>query len=94
MGKRLDAALFIVVATIVNLLFMALVFLLFVLVLKTFFAHAFSARANAWLLFGLFIASVAITYLVYRAAIRALAKRYPLEERFSLLFSAAPDHDR
>lgn len=89
MNKRLNSVLFVLGATVVNILLMLLVFFVMLILFARFVAPALSPQANQLILFGLFIASVVITYVIYHFAMRAIAKRVPLEDYFGPLFTRA-----
>ena len=86
MNKRLNTVLFILGATIFNILVMVVLFLILMVLFARFLAPSFPPAANQIILLVLFVGSVAATYLLYHRLMRWLTKRYELERYMAPLF--------
>jgi drug/metabolite transporter (DMT)-like permease len=86
MGKKLNTVLFILGATVANVLTMIVVFLAFLLPFIRFMAPELPASTTQVIMIGLFILAVVITYVLYYRAVRYLAGRYNLEKYFEPIF--------
>ncbi len=86
MGKRANTVLFILGATVVNLIVMMVVFV----VLLTAFSFALAAHvppeSQQWVVLGLLVGSIAITYFIYYRLVRFLTAKYDLEKHFEPIF--------
>jgi membrane protein implicated in regulation of membrane protease activity len=86
MNKRLNSVLFILGATIANIIVMILVFAVLMVIFARFVAPLLTPMVNQIILLVLFIGSVVITYVLYHRLMRYLSQRYNLEEYFGPLF--------
>ncbi len=86
MNKRLNSVLFILGATIANIVVMSVLFLTFFLFFARFLAPAFPVWANQVTLLAIFIGTVLLTYYLYHRFMRWLSGKYPLEHYFGPLF--------
>ena len=86
MNKRLNSVLFILVATIVNIVAMVLIFGVLLVAYARLLAPMLSAEINQILLLVLFIAAIVLTYVLYHQLMKWLSKRYQLEQYFGPLF--------
>lgn len=86
MNKRLNTVLFILGATVFNIVAMLLFFLVFMIIFARFIAPSLPPGANQIILLVLFIVSIAGTYLLYHRIMRWLSNKYDLEEHMAPLF--------
>ncbi len=86
MNKRVNTVLFMLGATVVNVLLMFLIFLVFFVLYGRFLAPHLADGLNRIALLVLFVASMVITYIIYHRAVRALAGKYDLEKYFDPIF--------
>lgn len=84
MNRKLNSVLFIVAATVGNLLLMVLLMTLSLVALS--FLRGVPDGVLSVLTVVLFIGSIAATYWIYHRLMRYLAVHYDLEEHFAPLF--------
>jgi hypothetical protein len=73
--KKINTLFFILAATIVNVLLMAMLFLLAYSVYQLMAGRYFSPGVNTFVIFLLFAGSVALTYFVHKTLVGLLLKR-------------------
>ena len=86
MNKRLNTVLFILGATVFNILITVLSFLLLLVVYAKFFLQVLPEAAHTWAFPLLFIAAIAISFIAYRYTLRYLMKKIDMEKYFDPLF--------
>ena len=86
MNKRLNSVLFIVGATVANILSMVVIFATFMVLFARFLAPHLAPGANQVILLVLFVGSVIITYVLYHRFMKWLAEKYNLQDYFGPLF--------
>ena len=86
MNKRLNTVLFMIGATIVNVVVMFAVFLVLFFLFGRFLAPHLSPGINQILLLVIFVASMVLTYFLYHRLMRRLADKYDLEKYFEPIF--------
>jgi hypothetical protein len=86
MGKKTNTLLFILGATLFNIIVTVVSFLVLLLVFAKFLAPILPETAAAWALPVIFIGSIALSFLLYRAALNLLMKRMDFGSRFAPLF--------
>lgn len=86
MNRRLNSILFILAATIVNIIAMVLIFGVFMILFARFIAPHLAPSVNQIVLLVIFVGSVAITYVLYHRLMKWLSRRYPLEKYFGPVF--------
>ncbi len=86
MNRKLNTILFLIGATLVNILVMVLLFLIFFVLFARFVAPSVAPEAGQYILLGLFVLSVIGTYFIYHRIIAALQKRVQLEKHFGPIF--------
>lgn len=74
MNRRVAAALFILGASIVNIIAMVVIFAILLLAYGRFLAPSLAPSVNQIVVVVLFFATVALTYVLYAQGMRALAK--------------------
>jgi membrane protein implicated in regulation of membrane protease activity len=86
MNKKLNTILFILGATLCNILVTILTFLLLLVCYAKFIMPLLPPAANNWAFPLMFIASLAVSFIVYRYALRFLIKKIEIEKYFDPLF--------
>jgi len=86
MSKKTNTLLFILGGTIFNVLITLFSFLAFLLVYSKFLHNHIGESSAAWLLPVLFIAAIAVSFLVYRLAIKIIMKKVDMEKHFDPIF--------
>jgi uncharacterized protein involved in cysteine biosynthesis len=86
MNKKLNTAVFILVATIVNIIVMILLFLLFLYLISR-FVDPESPLMPMWL--GLmFLCSIGGSFFIYTVAVKAIMKKFDLEKSLHPIFNS------
>jgi len=86
MSKKTNTLLFILGGTVFNILITVLSFLLLLLIYGKFIYQYLSGTSSAWVLPIIFVASIVISFLVYRFAIRVIMKKVDMEKYFDPIF--------
>lgn len=86
MNKKLNTVLFILGATLFNIVVMIVLFFILMVVFARFLAPALPPGANQIILLLLFVASVALTYVLYHRIMRYLTTKYDMETYMAPLF--------
>ncbi|MDR1352950.1 MAG: leader peptide processing enzyme [Treponema sp.] len=86
MGKKTNTFLFILAATIFNIVATVVCFFVLLLVFLKFLAHLLPETASAWVLPAIFIGSIVLSFVFYRLALKLLLKKIDLDKHFSPLF--------
>ncbi|HKK48005.1 MAG TPA: hypothetical protein VJ932_02855 [Alkalispirochaeta sp.] len=86
MNKRLNSVLFILAATVANIISMVVIFGILMVLFARFLAPHLAPGANQIILLVLFVGSVVITYVMYHRLMKWLAEKYPLQDYFGPLF--------
>lgn len=86
MNKRLNTVLFVIGATIGNIIVMILIFLVLFLVFGRFLAPLIPPNIGVYVLMVLFVASIVITYFIYHRIVRWMSNKYELEQYFGPIF--------
>lgn len=89
MNKRLNSILFIIAATIANIVVMMVLFLVLTLLYAQLLAPRLSPGTNQFVLLVLFVGSVIATYIIYHRVMKWASARYALEEHFVPLFGSS-----
>ena len=88
MNKKLNTALFIVGATLFNILVTVLSFLLLLVVYARFLMRYLPEGAQAWSFPAIFIVAIAVSFVVYRFALKLLLKKIEMEKYFDPIFNS------
>jgi hypothetical protein len=83
MNKKANTALFILGATLFNILVTIFSFMLLLLI----FMPHLPESAQAWAVVVIFIAAIAMSFVVYRLAMKILLKKIPVDKYFAPLCS-------
>jgi len=86
MNKKVNTILFILGATLFQVLVAILSFILIILLYAKFLGPHLPENAVQWSLIVIFIASLAISFVVYRAALKVLLKKINVDKYFDPLF--------
>jgi hypothetical protein len=86
MNKKLNTALFIVGATLFNILVTVLSFVLLLIVYIRFIRDYLPEGAQTWSFPVIFIAAIAVSFVAYRAALKLLLKKVEMEKYFDPIF--------
>jgi hypothetical protein len=86
MNKKVNTILFILGATVFNILITVLFFLLLLIVYAKFLMRLLPEGAQTWAFPLIFIAAMVIAFIIYRYAIRFLMKKVDMEKYFDPLF--------
>jgi membrane protein implicated in regulation of membrane protease activity len=86
MNRRINSVLFVIAATIANIVVMMILFVVLLLVFARFFAPSLPPQANQIMLMVLFVGSVVATYVIYHRVVRRLGEQYDLQKYFGPIF--------
>jgi len=86
MNKKVNTILFILGATVFNILITVMFFLLLLVAYAKFLLPVLPEGAQTWSFPLIFIAALAIAFLIYRYAIRFLMNKVDMEKYFDPLF--------
>jgi hypothetical protein len=86
MNKKANTFLFILAATVFNIVVTVGCFLVLLLLFVKFFTSALPENAAVWALPVIFLVSIALSFVFYRIALKALMKRIDPDKYFSPLF--------
>lgn len=87
MSKKTNTLLFILGATVLNVLIMALCFMLLLFIYARLLAPLLPETVQAWGLPLILIGSMALSFVLYRIMLKQLVKRVTMEKYFAPLFS-------
>ena len=88
MNKKTNTLLFILLGTIFNVIITVSSFLLFLVVYTKFLHPKSSDNVVAWILPVIFLASIIVSFLVYRLIIKIIIKRVNMNKYFDPIFGA------
>ncbi|MFO7781606.1 MAG: hypothetical protein R6W94_08255 [Spirochaetia bacterium] len=86
MNKRVNTILFVIGATIANIIIMMVIFLVLFVVFGRFLAPYIPANIGVYILMVLFVLSIVATYFIYHRFVRWLSQKYELENYFGPIF--------
>lgn len=86
MNRRLNTVLFVLGATVVNIVVMTLIFLVLLVLFARFVAPGLPTTVNQIMFLVIFLVSVVSAYVFYHQFMRYLGKRYDLAKYFGPLF--------
>ena len=87
MTKRSRTILFMLGATVVNVVLMILIFVVLFLIYGSLLASRISPEANQIVLIVLFLGSIGLTYFIYHRIIKWMQNKWDLEQYFDPIFS-------
>lgn len=85
MNKKVNSVLFILGATLANVLIMILLFILFLFIHLRFIAPLIAPETAQLLLIVIFFLTIGLTYVIYNSLMKLIAKRIDLEKYFDPL---------
>jgi hypothetical protein len=88
MNKKFNTLLFVLGATVFNIMITIISFLLLMLLYIRFLAPVIPEDKRAWGFSLIFIASLAAAFLVYRALIKFISKKFQIENYLDPLFTS------
>ena len=86
MNKKVNTILFILGATLFNILVTVLTFVLLLIVYAKFIANLLPEGAQIWSFPFIFIAAIVIAFIVYRYTLSLLMKKIDVEKYFDPIF--------
>lgn len=87
MNKKANTILFMVGATVFNVVVMIAIFVVMFLLYGRFFAAVISPQIGQIIIIVLFIGSIALTYFIYHRVIKWISNKWDLDEHFDPIFS-------
>jgi uncharacterized SAM-binding protein YcdF (DUF218 family) len=91
MNKRVNTVLFILGATVGNIIIMMVIFLLLFVLFGRFLAPQIPPNIGVYVLMVLFIVSIVATYFIYHRVVKWLSNTYDLEKYFGPIFPRRGD---
>ncbi|TVR70270.1 MAG: hypothetical protein EA427_06225 [Spirochaetaceae bacterium] len=86
MNRRLNSVLFVLAATVANILAMTVLFLVLLVLFARLVAPSLPTQVNQIMFLVLFIVSVVGTYVIYHRVMRVLMKKYDMQKYFGPIF--------
>ena len=86
MSKKSNTILFLLGATVFNVIITIVSFLVLIVLYGRFLAPLLPAEAAAWGLPVIFVASIALAFVIYRSSIKFLMTKIDAEKTFDPLF--------
>ena len=86
MNKKANTVLFMLGATVVNIVLMVAIFVLLFWLYGRFIAPSVSPQATSYVMIVLFVGSIALTYFIYYRIAKWISKRWDLDEYFDPIF--------
>jgi hypothetical protein len=86
MSKKTNTLLFILGATVFNVLITAVCFLGLLLLYARFLVPLLPEEGQAWGFPAIFIAAIALSFVIYRLVLKQLLKRITVEKYFDPIF--------
>jgi hypothetical protein len=86
MNKRTNTVLFLIGATVFNLLVMFALIVLFLVLLGAIFRDRLSANLMSILMVVIFIGSIAASFLIYSRLVKWLSRKVDMEKYFMPIF--------
>ena len=88
MSKKTNTLLFILGGTVFNILITILSFIVFWVLCGIFLFPRLAPDSSAWgfIMAGIFIASIVVSFLIYRLAIKIIMKKVNMEKYFDPIF--------
>ena len=87
MNKKANTILFVIAATVANLVLMALVFTLLLLGVSVALQSVLTPQIGTVVLGLVFVTTILITYFIYHKSVKKLSEKYDFEQYFEPIFS-------
>lgn len=91
MNKKANTVLFMIGATVANVVIMVAIFAILFVLYGRFVAPAVSPELTQIMLIVVFIGSIALTYFIYHRIIKWLSAKYDLDKHFEPIFRRKPN---
>jgi hypothetical protein len=86
MNKKANTILFVLGATVVNVLVMIVIFLVLFILYGRFIAQAISPQVNQIIILVLFVGSIVATYFIYHRMVKWISAKWDMEKYFDPIF--------
>ncbi len=86
MNKKANTLLFVLGATIANVIVMMVIFLVLFVLFGRFVAPHLSPQMNQIIMLVLFIAAIVLTYVIYHRAVKYLTTKIDMDKYFDPIF--------
>jgi phosphoglycerol transferase MdoB-like AlkP superfamily enzyme len=86
MSKQTNTWLFILGATVFNILITIISFVILLVIYAKFIANSIPEEGRAWGFIVIFIAAIALSFVLYRVILKQLLKRFDAEKYFDPIF--------
>jgi Kef-type K+ transport system membrane component KefB len=86
MNKKTNTVLFMLGATVVNVILMVAIFVLLFWLYGTFIGPRVSPTVTSYLLIVLFVGSIALTYFIYHRIVKWISNKWNLDDYFDPIF--------
>jgi hypothetical protein len=85
-NKKTNTLLFILAGTVFNVIITVLSFLIFLVIYTRFLYSKTPENSVAWILPVIFLASIVVSFLVYRLAVKIVMKKVDMDKHFAPIF--------
>jgi putative effector of murein hydrolase len=85
-NKKTNTILFMLGATVVNVILMVIVFVILFWVYGRFIAPSVSPQATSYIMIALFVGSIALTYFIYHRIVKWISNKWNLDDYFDPIF--------
>ncbi len=86
MNKKVNTILFVLGATVLNVLVMGIVFTVLLVILSSIAPPTMSPEFGTLAVALVFLATIVVTYVLYHYAVKLLSKKFDLEKYFEPIF--------
>lgn len=86
MNKKSNTILFMLGATVLNIVLMIVVFILLFWLYGRFIAQSVSPEVTSYVMIGIFIGSIALTYFIYHRFVKWMSNKWNLDDFFDPIF--------
>jgi hypothetical protein len=87
MSKKSNTVIFLLAATVVNIIITVVIFLGLLVLYATVFANMLPKEAASWVLLLDFVISIVGSFFIYRLAVKLISKRWDFDKYFDPLFA-------
>ena len=94
MNKKTNTILFMLGATALNVVLMIAVFILLFWLYGRFIASRVSPDVTSYVMIGIFIGSIALTYLIYHRVVKWISNKWNLDDYFDPIFRRRGNRNR
>ncbi len=86
MNKRVNTVLFVIGASVVNVIIMLVLFLALFVIFARFVAPSLSPGANQLIMVLIFVISIGVTYFIYHRLVRWISTKVDMDKYFDPIF--------